>query len=644
MFDKHNMFFRFRMNSRQDMKSGIIVVLLLMSAWLVAGDSIQAPAQVFLKTWKVTGMQATVDTIPVDTAHLNFQLDNAIDRFSIANSYRGNLGSPIQSKLYFDRPQQHEFIFADAYYPYLHQLESTTFYNTKTPFSSLYYLTGGTNYYEDEQFRFLFTANANRKFNMGIVLDYLFARGEYTSLASKRFGGSIFGTYSGKNYSATGVVTTNNHSNYENGGITDTAYINGSINYPPQNIPVNIRGFSNLKLNQLFYNHSYSLGIERPVRINEDSVRMEYVPVTIFAHTLNISDYRKRYFEPSVEKDFYENTFFEGKETNDTAAYRSISNRVSVSMAEEFNKWLKFGLSAYLENGIERFVYQIDTIVWNHTNSSTKAGAILSRDNGKFLRYNFSGELTFLGRRAGDFALNASLKGTIPLGKHQLNLDASGLVRSETPSYFTSYYHSNHFKWDADFEKLYRTQLNGRLSVPVLRFALKASVENISNLIYFDRKAMPVQFTGNVQVLAANLKQDFKAGKFTLENNVVYQLSSHQEYLPLPTLTLFHNLYYDGLWFKVLSVQMGVDLRYHTLYYAPSYMPATGQFHVQDQKRIGNYPLMNVYVNAHLKRTRFFAQYYHVNNLFMKGDYYSMPYYPLYPAQFRMGLTWNFYD
>jgi len=252
--------------------------------------------------------------------------------------------------------------------------------------------------------------------------------------------------------------------------------------------------------------------------------------------------------------------------------------------------------------------------------------------------------LTFLGRRAGDFALNASLKGTIPLGKHQLNLDASGLVRSETPSYFTSYYHSNHFKWDADFEKLYRTQLNGRLSVPVLRFALKASVENVSNLIYFDRKAMPVQFTGNVQVLAANLKQDFKAGKFTLENNVVYQLSSHQEYLPLPTLTLFHNLYYDGLWFKVLSVQMGVDLRYHTLYYAPSYMPATGQFHVQDQKRIGNYPLMNVYVNAHLKRTRFFAQYYHINNLFMKGDYYSMPYYPLYPAQFRMGLTWNFYD
>jgi len=601
-------------------------------------------AGVFLKTWKVSGMRAVVDTVPVDTAHLNFQLDNHIDRFSISNSFRGNLGSPIQSKVYFDRPEKNEFIFADAYYPYLHQLESATFFNTKTPFSSLYYLTGGTNYYEDEQFRFLFTANANKKLNMGIVLDYLFARGEYKNIASKRFGGTIFGSYNSRNYNAHGLLTTNNHSNFENGGIGDTSYINGSINYPPQNIPVNINGFSNLKLNHLYYNHNYSLGIERAVRINEDSVRMEYVPVTVFAHTLKISDYQKRYYEPTVEKDFYEFTHFPGKVTNDTAAYRLITNRISVSLAEEFNKWLQFGLTAYLENDIERFVYQIDTVVWNHTNSTTKAGAVLSKETGRLLRYNFSGELNLLGRRAGDFSLDANLMGLIPLGKLAFQLEANGYVRSETPSYFRTFYHSNHFKWDQEMDRTYRTHLEGSMKIPLLHFSLKAALENITNLVYFDSKAMSAQYNSNVQVLAANLKQDIKLGKFTLENNVVYQLSSNQEVLPLPTLALFHNLYYDGLWFKVLSIQAGVDVRFHSLYYAPSYMPATGQFHVQDKVKIGNYPLMNVYINAHLKRTRFFAQYYHVNNLFMRGNYYSMPYYPLYPAQFRMGVSWNFYD
>lgn len=620
----------------------LIGIFLLCVAYSVA----QKPdsAYIYLKTWKLTGMEALVDSVPVDTMSLNFQTDNHIDRFSISNSFKGNLGSPIQSKVYFDRPGQHEFIFADAYFPYLHQLESTTFYTTKTPFSSLYYLTGGSNYREDEQFKFLFTANANRKLNIGFELDYLFARGEYKNLSTKRFAGTLFGSYSGRNYNATGYVSTNNHSNYESGGISDTTFINGTIDYPANDIPVKFTGYSNLKLHQLFYNHSYSLGIERAIRITEDSVSMEYVPVTIFSHTLKVSDYQKRYYEPSVEKSFYDTTYFDGATTNDTAAYRVISNRFSVSMAEEFNKWLKFGLTAYLENDIERFVYQIDTLVWHHTNSTTKAGAVLSKDRGRFLRYRIAGELYFLGRKAGDFSLNAQLKGTVPVGSQVFSLDAQGFIRSETPSYFLTYYHSNHFKWEQDLNKIYRTHVGGRLALPGIGFAFNANIENISNFVYFNKNAVPQQDDGNVQVLAARLSQDFRLGKITLENQAVYQLSSNQSILALPAITLYHNLYYRDLWFKVLSVQAGVDVRYHTLYNAPAYMPATGQFHVQDEIKIGNYPQMNVYVNAHLKRTRFFVQYYHLNSLLMKGDYYSMPYYPLYPAQLRMGLTWNFYD
>ena len=75
-------------------------------------DSVSSTT-LFIRNWKVSGMQAAVDSVPVDTAHLNFQLDNHIDRFSISNAYRGNLGSPLQSKLYFDRPRSNEFIFAE---------------------------------------------------------------------------------------------------------------------------------------------------------------------------------------------------------------------------------------------------------------------------------------------------------------------------------------------------------------------------------------------------------------------------------------------------------------------------------------------------------------------------------------------------
>ena len=106
----------------------------------------------------------------------------------------------------------------------------------------------------------------------------------------------------------------------------------------------------------------------------------------------------------------------------------------------------------------------------------------------------------------------------------------------------------------------------------------------------------------------------------------------------------YYDLYYHDVWFKVLTAQFGVNVRYNTEYYAPAYMPATGQFYTQSATKIGNYPLMNAYLNFHLKRTRFFFEYYNVNELFMKGAYFSMPNYPLNPAIFKMGISWNFYD
>lgn len=197
----------------------------------------------YVKSWKMSDLFSAVDSVRVDTAHLNFQDNNLIDRFSIANSYNGNLGSPIQSKIYFDRPENNGFIFTNAYYPYISQIETVTFYNTKTPFSNLRYLTGGTNYREEDQIAFLFTANANKNLNFGTTLDYIYARGEYNNQAVKRFAGTLFGTYKGKRYSATGLIATNSLSNYENGGITESTYLtNPPYGYDEaQNFPIRLK-------------------------------------------------------------------------------------------------------------------------------------------------------------------------------------------------------------------------------------------------------------------------------------------------------------------------------------------------------------------------------------------------------------------
>lgn len=596
----------------------------------------------FVKTWHVSDRFAEPDTIPVDTAHLNYQDANPIDCFSIANSYNGNLGSPIQSKLYFDRPENTDFIFSNAYFPYLMNVQHATFYNTKTPYSNLNYTTGGTTYRKEDNIKFLFTGNKNKRLNIGTTLDYIYAPGEYDNQAVKRFNGSLFGSYDGKHYTATAFLATNNLSNYESGGLKNASDISAPI--ATKDIPTNITGYSNYKQNQFFYNQQYSIGFERPIRVTKDSVGMEYVPVTRFAHTLKLDDVRKRYFEKNVESAFYKNTYQPITQTNDTSALQTVTNNFSVSMAEEFNKWMKFGLTAFVENEIQRYVFNQDTLVDKMYKSTTKVGGILSKQRGQLFRYNMLGELSLVGYKAGDFLLEGNMGGFFKLWNDSISLVATGFVRSDDPSYFLQHYQSNHFRWDNDFDKIYRTNVGGTFSIPTRSFSLNVSVENITKYVYFNTSALPAQFSGNIQVVGANLKQDFHVGKFTLENNVVYQLSSQPNILPLPDLTLYHNLYFHDKWFKVLSFQLGVNVRYHTAYYAPAYMPATGQFYTQSDIKIGNYPVMNVYVNCHLKRTRFFVEYYHVNQLFMNDDYFSMPNYPIDPAILKMGLSWNFYD
>jgi len=620
----------------------IYIYILFISMFSVFGQT-QVSKSKFVKTWTITDRFAAVDSVPVDTLHVNYQDANLIDRFSIANSYNGNLGSPIQSKLYFDRPENTDFIFSNAYYPYIMNVNNATFYNTKTPFSNLNYVTGGTNFREEDHVKFLFTANANKKLNFGTKLDYIYAGGEYGNQSVQRFSGSLFGSYNGTHYSAIGLLATNNLSNFENGGISNSSSITNPVGIETKDLPINLEGFANFKQNQLYFNHQYSLGFERPIRVSEDSVRMEYIPVTRFAHTLKLNDVRKRYFELNPDTSFYSYTKYL-TQTNDTASLQTFSNNFSISMEEEFNKWMKFGLTAFLENEVQRYAFLQDTVLNNNYQSTTKVGGVLSKQRGQKFKYNVLGEFSFLGYKAGDFLFDGNIGGFFKLWNDSISLVANGFVRSDKPSYFLQNYQSNHFIWNNNFDNIYRTHVGGTFSIPTRSFSLNVSVENVTKYIYFNDVALPTQYAGNIQVISANWKQDFHLGRFTLENNVVYQLSSMPKILALPDLTLLHNLYVTTKWFSVLSIQLGANVRYHTAYYAPNYMPATGQFFSQSTTKIGNYPVVNTYLNLHLKRTRFFVEYYHVNNLFMNGAYFSMPNYPINPAMIKTGLSWNFYD
>lgn len=599
----------------------------------------------FIKSWHIDDQFATPDTVPMDTIPLNYQDQNVIERLSIANSYNGNYGSPIQSMIYTKRPQGTDFMFEDAYKPYLMDVPAAVYYDATFPFTNLTYLMGGPLSNREEQVKFLFTASPSKKANFGTNLDYLHSKGRYANQAAQRFSGSLFGRYNGKHYSAYGLAAINNHFNHENGGLSNLDLLTSpDVDVAHKDMPTFIHGYSVFRKNTYFYNHSYSIGINREIQVNEDSIAYEYIPVTRFGHTIKFEEMKKRYHEPQLERSFYENTYDTIRPTNDTAAVRTLTNLLSVNIAEEFNRWMRFGITGYVENEIQQFTYKPDTVPLREVKSSTRVGGMLSKNQGENLRYSILGDIYVIGYKLGEFRLEGKAEGNFKLWNEDIKLAANAFVRNEEPSYFIQNYYSNHFRWNNNFTKMYKTHAGGEFSLPKRKTRLHVSIENLTNLIYFNESAIPTQHGGNVQVLSADLKQDISFGAFTLENNAVYQVSSNQSVLPLPMLALFHNFYYHDKWFVDLYPQIGVSVRYHTRYFAPSYMPATGQFYNQRSVETGDYPMLSAYANFHLKRARFFFEYNNLGAFFIKGWGYHMPNYPINPPMFKVGLSWNFYN
>ena len=103
----------------------------------------------------------------------------------------------------------------------------------------------------------------------------------------------------------------------------------------------------------------------------------------------------------------------------------------------------------------------------------------------------------------------------------------------------------------------------------------------------------------------------------------------------MPIFSLFGN---------AAILQPGIDLFYNTSYFADGYMPVTRQFFAQQDKKIGNYVYMDLFVNLMIKRFRFFVQMQHLNAFWSSNNYYMVPHFPMQGQAFKFGLSWNFYD
>ena len=642
----------------------IIVLINFIAVGIMASEK---AVPTVIKAWNLDQWTGVADTLQgIDSSYLHLPMRDVLNDYSISNTGNSNLISPVQSRVYFARKKPTDFIFADAYAPYIITPQQVKFYHTTTPYSTIAYKKGFVTNLGQNDISFSFTGNVSRRTNLGMTIDYLNSYGRYANQEGKTVFGSVFGSYNGDHYSLQAAFTWNTLKNFENGGLQNINDLQGLLKH--EDMPVKMQGMSKLRYLSGYLNHYYSICVERERKVNyrerneegkwekKDSIKIEYIPVTTFRHIFEVNDATKGYIEKDAQG-FYPNTYYDKKSTADSAACLSIKNTLSVTFEEEFNTWLKFGATVYAMNETQRHLSLLpiysdsvglppDIIFENRWTNNTYIGGALYKNRGKHIHYGFDGNVCLVGYKLGEFQVNGHIDGGFKLGKDSLTIAAKAFFRNETPDYYLQRYRSNHYEWDNDFNKQYRLHIGGEIAYPTkwVKSKLNVSFENISQYIYFDTDGTPKQLDGSIQVLAADLQLNLTTPWFNLDNSVVYQMSSSDK-MPLPTLVMYNNLYYHGTWVKVLDVQIGVDMRFFTKYYAPVLNPALGQFCVQNDVQIGNYPVMSAYANFYVRKLRLklFAQFQHFNASFMNKQYFEMPDYPMAPGMFRAGLSWHFY-
>ena len=406
------------------------------------------------------------------------------------------------------------------------------------------------------------------------------------------------------------------------------------------------------------------------------TMKRVYVPVTSFIHTLDINSYNRIYQAYNSPTDYYLNTFYkyndEGKYGNDSiydkTKYVSFKNTFAIALLEGFNKYAKAGIKGFISYDHRKFQMPdldegSDTYYMNKwTEGHLSVGGQISKTQGKTLHYNVALETWVAGADAGSLKVDFSTDLNFPLFGDTVQLAAKAYFHRLNPTFFQRKYHSKHLWWDdSDLSKETHTHIEGIFSYPKTNTQLRIAVDEIQNYTYFGMDynitesygrsgltAGVYQESGNINLLTAQLRQNFRLGILNWENVITYQHSSNKEVLPVPALNIFTNLYLKFKIAKVLSVELGGDATFFTKYYAPDYVPQLGQFaiHMDKDNRIelGNYPFVDVYANFHLKRARFFIMMSHVNNASGNKMIFLAPHYPVNGNVLRLGVSWNFYN
>ena len=607
-----------------------------------------------IKDYKIITLQN--DTIAVDTAlsikkHYRFNYLRK-DHFGLLPF--ANEGQTYNVLKYnYKKPSVFpEFGFSAKHTAYLEK-EDITYYSAPTPYTELYYRSVMK---QGQNLDAFVTLNTSKELNFFVGYKGLRSLGKYINQLSSSGNFRMGASYQSpsKRYLMRTHLTAQDILNQENGGIRDLDLFESSASpYDKrERLDVYFRDAETLlKGKRFFLNHQYQLnkatknGLLLTHEFVYEDKRFNFSQANINVQNDTILRFGSAYQDAIDNKTRYyqlSNTF--------GAAFQSDL----LGRFEFFTDVVKYDYhykSLTIVNGGGANQHVIPSQItkdivllggkYLYRKDKWRANLLLSSSLGDDKTSNIEGTLRY----------DWSDAVAVNFGYQKLNKMADLNYQLYQSDYVN-------YNWYNDFKNEKHNSFDMSLETPWV--SLSGNYSIIDDKLFFsnDRKQLnefgvpiqlvttPKQFNGTINYLSLQLQKEFRVGKFALDNTILYQnVEQSEKVLNVPEFLTRNTLYYTDAFFdKALHFQTGVTLSYFSKYYGNGYNPLIGDFYVQDQMKIGGYPVFDFFINMKVRTAQIYITMEHFNSSMTGYNFYSAPNYPYRDFTFRFGLVWNFFS
>ena len=524
------------------------------------------------------------------------------------------------------------------------------YYSVATPFTELYFKTVME---QGQNLDAFITLNTSPQFNFSVAYKGLRSLGKYINQLSSTGNFRFTSSYAtlDKRYVANAHFVSQDFLNGENGGITSDDDFEGedpAFSSRPRLEVYFKDAESLLKGKRIFLDHSFRINKEVSNsnwninhQINYEYETYEFTQKNLISSILDsdgATTYLQRFGEANQS----------GAITN-KSRYNKLYNRIGAEFDNKLLGQFEFFVEDFRDNNYYNQIIISDSqIIPSSINSE------INRAGGKYayakdkLELNGLISSSFKGPASSTIEANILYKFT-----NKITVDFEYRNLSKIPDHIYNLQQSSYlaYNWSNDFKNEKINSFSGGLKSPWVN--IYANYQILTDHLYFTDELVdkfqlvaPKQYGESINYLSVEVSKEFRYGKFALDNTVLFQqVQQSEDILNVPEIVTRNTLYYsDHIFKKALYFQTGFTLNYFTNFYANEYNPILGESFVQNQKEIGNFPMVDFFINLRIQQTRIFVKAEHFNSSFTGNTFYSAPHYPYRDFMLRFGLVWNFFQ